>query len=409
MSVYSRTTAAGKTVFRYDFQFDGARIVSEDPHYPTRAKAEAGERAHKKRLRRGDADGRSAKSRFLADRPSRALDTRSDIGSGKTLAEACALYWKDTGRHHRSRRDIERRLAIVQRVVGQALRDAGAGDDLTEIRYAIVMAAREIRRAEPGRHGQTLSPGTVNLDLVDQLRPVLNHAALTWEIALAPIDWKKLRLKSGDRIVREYAGEEIAGWDEQLPDADARFFLHMLLTYGPRLGELFFPPDALTRDAKGRPVLMIGAYLSKEREWRKSRKDGSLHELHLLDEDAAELAWRVERARAAGWATIWALDDCTSPASYYQMRGRIARASRRAQIRQGRVMHGARHHAGTQAARTSILHAKELLGHRQISTTDRYSHLDGEDMRQAVRRGRDNKIAQKSPAQVPPSAPSPAR
>ena len=385
MSVYSRTNAAGKTLWRYDFNFAGARYVSADPHYASEAKATAAQRAHKKRLGRGDV---VEPNRAKASNTRGAMDATAPIrdAGGHTLAEACALYWQTTGRHHRSHRDIKRRLAIVERVVGQALRDAGAGDAITEIRYAIVMAARELRRAEPGRNGQALAAGTVNLDLIDQLRPVLNQAALTWETAMAPIDWKKLRLKSGDRIVREYAGDEIAGWDEELPDDDARFFLHLMLTYGPRLGELFFPPDALGRDAKGRPVLLIGAYLSKEREWRKSRKDGSLHELHLLDDDAAELAWRVERAKAAGWATIWSLDACEAPASYYQMRGRIARASKRAQIRQGRVMHGARHHAGTQAARTSILHAKDLLGHRQISTTDRYSHLDGEDMRDAVMR-----------------------
>lgn len=391
MTVSPRKSAGVVVGYRYHFELDGQRYTGS---FDTRAEAKREEKLARKAALAGGVNVSGANKAKRA-------------AGGFTLKEACDLYWNDVARHHRSAADIERRLGIVKRLIG-------AATDLMAIRFATVNQAVQDRRAEPGRGGRPLAPGSVNRDVVDALRPVWLHAARVKELALPAIDWGKLRLKEADPIVREFTDAEVAAWSAELATPTERWFLAMALTYGPRLGELFAPADAFRLDAPGGPEVELGRYLGRGGVWRESRKDGSLHVLPIDPAEAAALEPWIERARSIGpKEPIWVEPGADRAITYYAMTGRLRRAAKRAGIASGRIVHGMRHHAATQIVRAndgSLLMAQNLLGHRQIKTTGRYAHVSSEQLRTAVAKARRvglETVQETAPDSAPKTAPAP--
>lgn len=424
MSVYQRTNAAGETIWRYDFQFEGGRYLSEEPHHKTRAKAAAAETKRKRELKRGAKlpnglhHPRSYGARGAMIQNAVTNETAKGI---ITLEQACDRFWRDVGRHHRSADDIERRLAHVKRIVGADAKVVAGG--IAAISTSVVIAAVRARRAEEslnrwGRSsGKPVTNAGANRDIIDQLRPVLHHAAVAWEdeLALRVIKWKDARLKEGDEQVCEFSDDEIARWGDALSEqqsrhgrdgATERAFLTLALGYGPRLGELHFPPDAFRPDAPEGAELDLGRYIGKGGVRRDTRKDGSLHTIPLLDDAVAMLQPFVDRARAERAQTIWLEQDGDGvwrSISYDAMRGRLVRAAEAAGIDQARLIHGMRHHAGSAVNREGgLTRVQALLGHKQITTSRRYAHTKKADLRADLERV----SAQKNARQ---SRPSPAQ
>jgi hypothetical protein len=392
MSVSSRTNAAGETVWRYDFEFGGARHTLGG--FKSEAKAEAAQKKKRKDLQRGLA-------------PKSVLGPSAKTGKSKagavTLERAAAQYWTDIGEGHRSAGDIKRRIEICKRLIG-------ADKDVTQIRTAMVLAAVKERMKEQTltRYGKpsgklVTGPGA-NRDVIDQLRPILNHAADAFEeegILLPRINWKRCRQAEADPISCEFTDGEIEAWGAQLGDVE-RVFLDLALTYGPRQGELHFPPRAFKPDAEEGPELELGAYVGKGGVRRTSRKDRSMHAIPLLDEHVELLAPLAAQARAAGAETIWLepnADGDLVSISYNAMRGRILRAALRAGIAKSRIIHGMRHHAGERIEREGgIGRVQQLLGHKQITTSRRYAHGSKSALR-ANLDGISRKKSRPSPAQ----------
>lgn len=389
MTAYSRKTAAG-VVWRYDFKLAGVRYTS--PHaLGSKREAQAAEKKRRRAIAQGDG----------AETSEGLQPAKGKARRAPTLADAIARYWGDVGQHLRSRSDVERRLAIVARLLGP-------DTPVAALTSAAVSAAIQARRAEPGRNGAPLSAGGVNRDTIDTLRPVLNHAAEI--LGAAPpkaIAWKRLRLKEAGEVVREFTDDEISAWARELGSDTERLFLGLALTYGPRLGELFFPPAALREGAEG-PELELGRYLGRGGVMRSSRKDGSLHTITLLDEDARELAPLVASAKLAGLPVVWSEEKGGElrAITYYAMRARLVAAAGRAGIAPGRIIHGMRHHAGTQIMRRtgSLVLAQTLLGHKQITTTRRYAHASKADLRAGLA-----SIPRKNLTRIPPARSGPAR
>lgn len=391
MTVSQRKTAAGIR-WRYDFEQGGQRYASP-AIYTSKREAAREEKAKRKLLERGDVADMSPTQNIVGKAPKRRR-------GGISLAAACDAYWRDIAQHNRSAKDIRRRLDICQRLLG-------ADVDIAELRFASVMAARETRRAEPSVRGKPLTGSAVNRDLIDTLRPALNHAALTFELALPKIDWGKLRLKESDELVREYGADDIERWADQLPSNVERLYLLIGLTYGARRGEMFIPAQALKRDgATGLPIMELGRYLNREGVWRESRKDGSLHSVTLSAEDAALLAAQAEKSKRAGARHIWT-DEAGREISYYQMGRRLNAAATAAGIEPGRVIHGMRHHAVSAIVRVAgLAMGQRLAGHKQITTTKRYTHISnadlGDALAKAARPAVKLSIDAPSPADAPP-------
>lgn len=426
MSVYPRTNASGETRFRYDFQFAGQRCLSQEPHYATRAKAEKAERDERKRLGRGGQSSvrRSTQVEATIISPASSEAPKFIV----TLEQACERFWRDVGQRHRSAADIRRRLDHVRRIIGadDKVRQGG----IAAIGTAVVIDAMQKRLAEETltRYGKpsgklVTGPGA-NRDIIDQLRPVLNHAAMIWEddgLELRAIKWKMARQAEADEQVCEFTEAEIVAWGEALTaqqerrgrsGATERAFLTLALEYGPRLGELFFHPDSFRPDAPGGAELELGRYTGKGGVVRTSRKDDSLHAVTLMDDTVELLAPLVDRALTVGAATIWLESDRDGepvPISYDAMRYRLLAAAKRAGIDQARTIHGMRHHAGSSIARTGgLVRCQQLLGHKQITTSRRYAHANKDDLRAALTENRVKK-SRPSPAQNGTAENGPAR
>lgn len=144
--------------------------------------------------------------------------------------------------------------------------------------------ARETPKAYP------IKNATVNGDVVGMLRRILRRAETIWEVKPIPkISWRALALAEPEPELRLYSEAQQQAWLSQC-DRVTRTALSLLLTYGLRLGELFFPPSAF--DASG-PRLVIN-----------KRKRGALM-LPLRQDHADDIAVRAEQATAAGLETVW--------------------------------------------------------------------------------------------------------
>lgn len=375
MSVYKPPKSR---FFQYDFQYKKKRY-SGSTGVETRRKAEDVERKI-----RGDV----------------ALGLYDDQ-AGMTLDEAAGQWWEEVGKHLRTARDVERRLEILIRLMGPETR-------LVDITTRKVSMAIEKRRNEtfqkaPDRPGKPakrypIKNATVNGDIVGMLRRILRRAETIWEVKPIPkISWRALVLAEPEPELRLYTEAQQEAWLSQC-DPVTRAALSLLLTYGLRLGELFFPPSAF--DPSG-PRLVIN-----------KRKRGALM-LPLRHDHADDIAVRVAQAINAGLETVW-FEELVIPAAgkrerrvmyipltYGGIQARMRTAAKRAGLNMPRLIHGTRHHAGTMmlAKSGNLKLAQQLLGHADIKSTMRYAHaMDG-----ALRNVLENLV----PVQKSPDIPEP--
>ena len=360
MTVYLRETSR---FWAYDFVYKGRRYTGSTG-VEARRKAEEVERKV-----RGDV----------------ALGLYDDQAR-MTLDEAAGQWWAEVGQDLGSAVDVERRLEILLRLIGKDTR-------LVDITTRTVAKAVERRRREtyakaldkPGKPARRypVANATVNADIIMSLRRILRRAKTVWEVKpLAEIDWRALTLPEPEPEVRLYSAEQCTAWLEQC-DTPARLALQMMLTYGLRLGELFFKLDAFIPEG---PRLVLN-----------KRKKGA-HLLPLRVDDGDQIAARASRAAAAKLDTIW-FDEVARPSrgkrpgkielralTYYGLQARLRSAAKRAGITLPRVIHGARHHAGTTMLSKSgnLRLTQQLLGHADIKSTMRYAHALETDLRAAL-------------------------
>lgn len=354
MSVYK---PAKSRFYQYDFQYKGKRYTGSTG-VATMRKAEEVERKVRADVALGLYDDQA----------------------GMTLDEAAGQWWEEVGKHLRTARDVERRLEILLRLMGPETR-------LVDITTRKVSTAIEKRRSEtfqkaPDRPGKPakrypIKNATVNGDIIGMLRRILRRAETIWEVKPIPkISWRALTLKEPEPEVRLYTEAQQQAWLDQC-DPVTRTALSLLLTYGLRLGELFFPPSAF--DPSG-PRLVIN-----------KRKRGALL-LPLRQDHADDIAARVAVAINEGLETVW-FEELVIPAAgrrerrvmyipltYGGIQARMRTAAKRAGLNMPRLIHGTRHHAGTMmlAKSGNLKLAQQLLGHADIKSTMRYAHaMDG--------------------------------
>jgi integrase len=222
--------------------------------------------------------------------------------------------------------------------------------------------------------------------MIDTLRPILNRARRTWEAKLPEIDWAALRRAEPKPKPTEFAGDDYA---RML--AEVRPHWHDIIDfarkYGVRLAELFFGLDDLdVTDPDNARVKL------------RERKGGDEHVIPLLPEDAASMAARLGRARAANLTTVWfrekrrkGLGDKLKlvPLTYGGLEIAVRRAMTRSGLRTSKGMkgiHATRHHAAMQTLRKTknLRVAQLLLGHADIKSTMVYAHAIEDDVRQAL-------------------------
>ena len=354
MSLYKRGA-----VWHYDFTVHGARYrgSTQQTAKAAAARFEARER-----------------ERASLGRPGRVVPTFGDAGEQWFRARCVGK---------KSVKAIKRRLKVAMRLIGE--------DTLVnEIGPQLIEEAMLARSVELSPHGKIPSAATLNRDLIDTTtRPILNYARTVMEAPVKAIDWSKLRRKEPPGRAPSFSEETIMAWREALPEWHRPVF-DFIRRYAVRLREAFFSPDAYLPDTQA----VIVRY----------RKNGQPHLVQLLPEDAADIAARVGRAQAAEpkLNTVWFKDgkDGLEPITWRGFESASERALEVIGLTGVRPVHDLRHHAATsllrRSKRASLAHVKKLLGHESIQSTMRYAHVEGEDVRDALRHAYDTE-AQETP------------
>ena len=357
MSVYK---PAKSRFWQYDFQHKGRRF-----HGSTGVEGKRSAEQVERRIREQAAKGE--------------LDDASRL----TLDVAVEKWWDEKGAALKGGDRLEGRLARMIALVGP-------NTPLAEI------TTEAVGRAIQKRRGQTLakskakgakvylpSNSTVNRDMIDTLRPVLNRARKAWGAKLPVIDWAELRMAEPKPKPKEFAGDELA---LDLAEVQPHWhdMIHFAARYGCRLSELFFSLDDLDVSDPANARVKL-----------RNRKGGDDHTIPLLPDDAAMLAARMGRARKAEIGTVWFREKAS------KVRGRPPRvvaltyngaaiALRRAMERSGlkaskgmRGAHDLRHHSAMQMLRATgnLRVAQKLLGHADIKSTLVYAHAVEADVR----------------------------
>jgi len=368
--------------WQYDFVIGGVRYTGSTGQRTQRAAEK-----YEERLRVEIATGEHERKRKAAEEAAalKAIEDAKVDHAAMTLQQAASLWWTDRASRKASAKTDWIRIRTVLRLFG-------AQTPIRDIKTATVNEAIQRRRSETHR-GKPVSEATVNRDIVDTLRPILNHCAELYEddgLVLPNIRWGRLRLEEPDEIVREYTPEQIAAWGSYL-DPIARLFLGVALVYGPRFGELFAPPESVIPDSPEGPYMLLGRYKGRD-GWKSKRKDKSLLKLRLAPDHARVLAALASRAAAAKLETIW-FDvevkdgrERLTEITYWAMHHRLRDAATAAGVPPGRVIHGMRHHAGTTLLRETgnLVLVRDLLGHSDVRTTQRYAHASGADIRAGI-------------------------
>lgn len=357
MSVYLPKTSR---FWAYDFRYKNVRYTGSTG-VETKRKAEAVERHIREQAAQG-----------LLDDAAR-----------MTLDEAAGRWWDEKGRTLKGGSRLESRMLRVIAVVGPA-------QPIGEITTAWLATAIEKRRGQTRTHSKEKgaktylpSNSTVNRDMIDTLRPILNRARRAWGAKLPEIDWEALRLSEPKPKPKELKGGEL-----DLVLAEVRPHWHDLVNfaarYGCRLSELWFSLDDLdVADHDDARVTL------------RERKGDDDHIIPLLPEDAAMLAGRLGRARAANIDTIWYREKrLKGPGGKVILRALTpagaAIALRRAMVRSGlkaakgmKGIHALRHHSAMQMLRGSgnLRVAQRLLGHADIKSTMVYAHAIEDDVK----------------------------
>jgi hypothetical protein len=360
MSVYK---PAKSPFFQYDFQIKGRRFHGSTG-VETRRAAEEVER----RIRRQAALG------------------ELDDASLMTLDQAAARWWDEHGSTLKGGDRLEARIERAVTLIGPST-------PIRDITTKVVARAIERRRGQTRVHTKAKNAreylptdSTVNRDMIDTLRPILNRARRTWEAKLPEIDWAALRRAEPKPRPTEFAGDD---YERML--AEVRPHWHPMIDfarkYGVRLAELFFSLDDL--DVTD---------LDNARVKLRDRKGGDQHVIPLLPDDAAQLAARLGRARSAGLATVWFREKrlpgpggklILKPLTYNGLQIAVRRAMTRSGLRATKGMrgiHATRHHAAMQTLRKTgnIRVAQLLLGHADIKSTMVYAHAVEGDVRKAL-------------------------
>lgn len=364
MSVYRKK---GSPYWWFDYQYKGRRQVGSTG-CESEAKATKYERDHRERI---------------------ALDYARDGGwvepaaPAKTLLEAATTWWamkgQALGRAH-DEKDRRNRLA-------RAVDYVGGDKPVLALTTADVATAIQRRRGVLVKPHNAKGPGhvaanaTVNRDIIETIRPVINHAADLADVAAPPIKWGTLREKTNKPKARDFSDEGVADFVAALPE-HWRAFAHIGLRYGLRCHEMFFHP----REVELRRLVIL------------DRKADDDHFIPLHPDDAAMLNVLAQRAIDAGLDTVWFRElkgwKYNAPAEprlkalkYNSAIWAFRQAVRKAELPGAKGSHDMRRNAAMKALRASggnLRAVQKLLGHADIKSTMVYAHALEEDVRGVI-------------------------
>jgi integrase len=337
MSVFKRT---GQSEYSYDFRYRRQRF-SGPTGCTSKREAEKVEEAERERVKG---------LQFDATKP-------------LAFKAAAAQYWNEVGKFHRNHVDTLRSLEWLQDHIG-------AGTMISAINDATVAKAVAKRR------GEGVSAATVNRSVNEILRALLRRAKRTWKQSVEDIEWKDHFLKEPQERVREATADEEAKFMAAIR-GDYAPALRFALLSGCRRAEIvglewkdvdFFNKEfrVTGKGDKTRTIPMTAAIYALLWDIKDHHKTAVFSYVVKRPREGATKGQR-EPITMEGFKTEW------------------RRTKGRAGVEDYRF-HDNRHTAATRLVRATgnLKAAQKLLGHSEIATTSRYSHLTKDDLRAAM-------------------------
>ena len=334
MSVYKRP---GQQEYSFDFRYRSQRF-SGSTGCTARREAEKFEEAERTRVKSLYVDGTKPFS----------------------FRTAASLYWEEIGQHHANSKDTLRSLEWLQDQIG-------ATTMLMDLSDATVA------RAVAKRRGEGVSNATVNRTVTQPLRAITRRARRTWKQQVQEIAWTDHLLEEAQERVREAsAGEEEAL--EASVRSDYAPALRFAMLTGCRRMEIvglewprvdFFNREFTVLGKRNRKRVIPMTREVYALLW-------SLKDYH----DTAVFTHIVKRPRPG--QTKGDREPITKEGFKTEWR----RTRGRSKVKDFRF-HDTRHTAATRLVRATgnLKLAQHLLGHTELATTSRYSHVTKDDLR----------------------------
>lgn len=337
MSVFKRP---GQSEYSYDFHYRRQRF-SGPTGCTSKREAEKVEEAERDRLKA---------LQFDATKP-------------LAFKAAAAQYWNEIGTFHRNHVDTLRALEWLQDHIGSAT-------------LLSTITDATIAKAVAKRRGEGVSAATVNRSVTEPMRAIMRRARRTWKQSVHDIEWKDHFLKEPQERVREASADEEATFMGAIR-GDYAPALRFALLSGCRRAEIvglqwkdvnFFNREfrVTGKGDKSRTIPMTKAIYSLLWSIKDNHK-------------AAVFTYVVKRPREG------AVKGSREPITMEGFKTEWRRTKGRAGVEDYRF-HDNRHTAATRLVRTTgnLKAAQQLLGHTELATTSRYSHVTKDDLRAAM-------------------------
>jgi integrase len=311
-------------------------------------------------------------------------------GDMRTFGAACDAYFEARGQHHdKGGQGAENTAWSLDWLKGQI----GAERRITEIDDAMILVLVARRRGEKIVRGnktieQLVSPSTVNRSVTQPLRKVLLFARKLGKQPVQDIDWKQHLLKEPKERVRELRDEEqIALFDDGLRD-DYKPLVEIALQLGLRRAELIGLKWEHV-DFGGRLIRILGKGDSDETVPMLPAARDILWGLRSEPDRHPEFVFTfvAQRTREYGGRRFVKGERYSYTAEGWKSAFR--RAVDEAGIKDFR-MHDNRHTAASRLHREiGLVGVQEVLRHKQIETTRKYTHVNNQEKMDALQRAAD--------------------
>lgn len=320
-----------------------------------------------------------------------ALEKAAALDSAtRTFGEACELYWDRVGQHHDKGGQGAENTAWSLDWLKQEL---GADRRLDDIDFGVISALVARRRGEKRVRGakttdELVSPSTVNRSVTQPLRKVLLFAREVGKAPIQKIKWSKLLLKEPKERTRELRDEEqVALFDNGLRD-DYKPMVEVALLLGLRRSELIGLKWEHV-DFGARNIRVLGKGDTDEKVPMLPAARDILWSLWSEPDRHPDFVFTFIAQRTRDYGGTRLVKGERYPYVAQGWKSAFRRAVDKAGLKDYRV-HDNRHTAASRLHREiGLVGVQEVLRHRQIATTRKYTHVNDQEKRDALQRAAD--------------------
>lgn len=286
-----------------------------------------------------------------------------------SFAGAATRWWNDRGQNRKDSSDIARFIEWLQGEIGPKTAILTIDNNL-------------IAQLVAKRRASGVSNGTVNRSVTEPLRAILRYAEFIGQ-KVKPIAWRQLKLAEAAERVREMGPEE-----------EEKLFAHLRLDYHPIVRFLLATgirrAEACYLEWKD-VDLNSGTITVRGKGGTVDRRPLSSTALAILQGEIGNhpkrvFTYVVQDKRWAGQdrGTRKEIAPDTLSTVYYKTRADAGLEDLR--------LHDIRHTTASRVVRATgnLVAASKILGHKRVTTTQRYAHLSSDDVRAALNAAEQN-------------------